>query len=300
MASGRGVLRVAAAVGIPAVFVVAIAAVVLAVGSGHDAQPVARAPHPRTARTPAPRVHVRREEHVRARMPYSPLTALEPFRDELVKRLAAWREECAAADPSAPAPPGRVTYVDDGHRQGRLVDGKRDGLWIEWYAGGGRDESVYHAGVLDGPNVAWHPNGALRFAGSYRDGRMDGPWRAWHENGNVRCERSYVDGRIDGTYREYHPNGAVAEESQHSLGVQTGIERGYDADGHLRWEIPYAAGRREGRGVWYDAEGRLASEVTYRADKPHGAWIEYAADGSVRSREDYEDGRIVRADSEDD
>jgi hypothetical protein len=50
-------------------------------------------------------------------------------------------------------------------------DGKKDGLWKEWYE-----------------------NGQLRWEKNYKDGKLDGLARGWYKNGQLRWENNYKDG----------------------------------------------------------------------------------------------------------
>ena len=76
---------------------------------------------------------------------------------------------------------GKVT----GREQGRLKDGKRVGVWIE-YVGNGRvsKEVTYE----NGKKVIWvqykyHSTGQVRTKETYKDGKFDGPWVRYYDNG---------------------------------------------------------------------------------------------------------------------
>ena len=84
---------------------------------------------------------------------------------------------------------GKVTK---GREQGRLKNGKRVGVWVE-YDGSGRvsKEVTYE----NGKKVTWvqykyHSNGQLRTKETYKDGKFDGPWVNFNEDGTVDEERT--------------------------------------------------------------------------------------------------------------
>ena len=55
--------------------------------------------------------------------------------------------------------------------KGKIEDGKRDGIWTEWYK-----------------------NGKIRLEGNYKDGRQHGKWTFRNENGQIKEEGNFKDG----------------------------------------------------------------------------------------------------------
>ena len=106
-----------------------------------------------------------------------------------------------------------VLYCDSGI-MGNIVDGKRDGLYKEWYwMGNLRIEAHYNKGQLEGYFKCWHENGQLSSEGNYHNGhRWDGFDRSWYENGQLSYESFYKDGLLDGLSKGWYPDGRLWEE----------------------------------------------------------------------------------------
>ena len=71
------------------------------------------------------------------------------------------------------------------------MDGRAEGLWVEWYE-----------------------SGVPRYLATWRGGKGEGAWTYFHETGEVR-ERSVVVGdRFDGPVEGWHANGRKAFEGR--------------------------------------------------------------------------------------
>ena len=81
--------------------------------------------------------------------------------------------------------------------EGSYVNGKQDGLWIEWNEDGQKQsEDNYKKGKFNGLRVGWHPNGQKAMEGTWRD---DNPYSKqiwWHSNGQKKSEAYYEKGKI--------------------------------------------------------------------------------------------------------
>ena len=106
-----------------------------------------------------------------------------------------------------------VLYCDSGI-MGNIVDGKRDGLYKEWYwMGNLRIEANYNKGSLQGYFRCWHENGNIAGEGNYHNGqRWDGIHRSWYENGQLSNERNFKDGLGHGLTKGWYPDGRLWQE----------------------------------------------------------------------------------------
>ena len=60
---------------------------------------------------------------------------------------------------------------------GEIKDGKREGLWVEyWMNGQLQSEGAYKDGRKEGLWVHHHANGQLDSKETWKDGKRDGPW----------------------------------------------------------------------------------------------------------------------------
>ena len=81
--------------------------------------------------------------------------------------------------------------------EGSYVNGKQDGLWIEWNEDGQKQsEDNYKKGKFNGLRVGWHPNGQKAMEGTWRDGNPYSKQIWWHSNGQKKSEAYYEKGKI--------------------------------------------------------------------------------------------------------
>ena len=72
---------------------------------------------------------------------------------------------------------------------GNLLNGKKDGPWIEWYENGNKKgEEKYKNGKAHGVWLTWHENNTLKLKGSFENGSAIGLRTEWYENGNKKKE----------------------------------------------------------------------------------------------------------------
>lgn len=98
---------------------------------------------------------------------------------------------------------------------GEMVDGKKHGYWITFYADGGkRSEGNYIRGKKDGLWINYHRNGNKSGEASFRDGKYEGACISYHENGNLRSKGAYpkhvgksYDGKKEGAFYNYEEDG---------------------------------------------------------------------------------------------
>lgn len=127
-------------------------------------------------------------------------------------------------------------------QRGRILNGKKDGIWETWSMAGGRESTeAFSAGIRNGAFSTWHPNGNTFEFGSYSNGRRHGEWCVWDDNGIPIGRLKYVDGTaMDGTYLEWHHVGVKLK-----------------AVGNLR------DGKRVGTWTFYDREGTTTEVIDY-------------------------------------
>ena len=98
---------------------------------------------------------------------------------------------------------------------GEMVDGKKHGYWITYYANGGkRSEGNYIHGKKDGLWIHYYKNGNISGEASFRDGKYEGACITYHENGNLRSKGAYpehvgksYDGKKEGAFYNYEEDG---------------------------------------------------------------------------------------------
>ena len=75
---------------------------------------------------------------------------------------------------------GKVT----GSFNGLIMNGKREGAWICYYAGG-----------------------QLHYKGNYKNGKMEGEWITYHRKGQLNSKGNYKNGKMEGAWVVYSGSG---------------------------------------------------------------------------------------------
>lgn len=91
--------------------------------------------------------------------------------------------------------------------QGRYANGRREGVWVQWYRGGGKwKEETFRRGVLDGATRLYHPTGRLATEGNFRKGLADGKWTFFDKHGRKTLDAVYRKGKKASTWTWYYPS----------------------------------------------------------------------------------------------
>jgi antitoxin component YwqK of YwqJK toxin-antitoxin module len=100
-------------------------------------------------------------------------------------------------------------------RDGEYVDGKKDGLWISYYANGNKmSEGRYALGKKEGVWIQYWQNGNKKSEGTFKNGVFTGLYTSYYENGKRRYQGYYneyqgvsADGWKDGPWYCYDEDG---------------------------------------------------------------------------------------------
>ena len=97
---------------------------------------------------------------------------------------------------------------------GNLKNGKKDGLWTEWYPNKRKLEETYKQGILDGSVSLFYKNGQREWRHTYNNGQFEGLWTFWYENGQKMKEGSFECGDSTGIWIWWNKNGHVKKEKK--------------------------------------------------------------------------------------
>ena len=76
-------------------------------------------------------------------------------------------------------------------------NGKKDGVFKEWYLNGEiKEVSLFKEGELHGRRICYWPNGVKRYHVNYVNGHMDGVYEEWDENGISKQTKIYYKGKL--------------------------------------------------------------------------------------------------------
>jgi hypothetical protein len=124
----------------------------------------------------------------------------------------------------APSPDGQCKIYDDANRlmlEGKLVDGKMDGIWTAWGSSGDRLAVLpYLSGVRNGRFQMWYgplgdpaARGRLKLEGSFDHGSLQGAVTRYFPTGSRRSIRIYENGVLTSA-RYWSPEGVELSPSE--------------------------------------------------------------------------------------
>lgn len=211
------------------------------------------------------------------------------------------------------------------HKEVPFKAGKEEGRGTE-YAADGRVVALltYGAGMLrrrdeinrmdrmglkQGPWKDFHPNGKVKWEGSYVDDQLQGVVKEYDALGNLKNLQKYDAGQLNPQAQEklmveikrsYHPNGKVASLGSYSKsGRKEGLFKEFAPDGSLVGAKIYAGdrllsqgrvndvGALEGPWVEYYATGEKRAEGSYKEGRRDGAWSFFHRSGKVEQKGNY-------------
>ncbi len=89
-----------------------------------------------------------------------------------------------------------------------VINGKTEGLWLEWY-----------------------PNGVLRYRAYWKNSLGNGRWEYFYPNGQLRSESFYINDIAQGIFKNYYKNGQLKTDATYMNGKKEGVEFIYDVNG---------------------------------------------------------------------
>jgi len=140
---------------------------------------------------------------------------------------------------------GKVT----GSFNGSITNGKREGAWICYYAGG-----------------------QLHYKGNYKNGKMEGEWITYHRKGQLNSKGNYKNGKREGEWVEFHDDGQLKCKSNHKNGKREGAWICCYDNGQLFLKGNYKNGKREGEWVEFHVDGQLGNKGNYKNGVKIGNW----------------------------
>ena len=97
--------------------------------------------------------------------------------------------------------------------QGRLKNGKEEGLWVKYHDNGQLwSKGEYKNGKKEGSWVLYWDNGQLHDTGEYKNGKKEGPWVAYWSNGGLYFRGDFKNGNREGPWVWYGENGDPWED----------------------------------------------------------------------------------------
>tara|TARA_B110000014_G_C20111590_1_gene585744 strand:- start:863 stop:1396 length:534 start_codon:yes stop_codon:yes gene_type:complete len=109
---------------------------------------------------------------------------------------------------------------------GKIKNGKKEGLWTEWYPNQRKLEEYFSDGVLDGSVSLYFKNGQREWRYTYNKGILDGRWTKWNKNGKKIIDGGFECGDSVGVWRWWNDMGELEKERKYKKrknGIKTGL-----------------------------------------------------------------------------
>ena len=101
------------------------------------------------------------------------------------------------------------------HRQGMLINGKKDGLWTEY----NNDNSIlciteYKNGINSGIEILFYDNGNICGIGNNKNGKKEGRWIIFQSSNfhKIASEEYYLNGKATGIWKKYDQFGFLRKD----------------------------------------------------------------------------------------
>lgn len=96
--------------------------------------------------------------------------------------------------------------------EGRYIDGKCEGVWIEYYPTGTKKaERSYKNDKLNGVSKLFYETGNVMSETSYLNGLPEGISKSYYPDLKLWTEYTWTNGRLNGEAKTYYPNGKLCE-----------------------------------------------------------------------------------------
>jgi len=134
--------------------------------------------------------------------------------------------------------------IVDGERINQYThDGKKIGIWEEYYNGQLMSKGLYKNGNRDGIWELYHDNGQLESKGLFKDDLKEGIWEFYHDNGQLYSKSSFNNGKQDGIWEYYYDNGQLEMRGLYKDDLKDGIWEEYYKNGQLESKSLYKNNR---------------------------------------------------------
>lgn len=158
------------------------------------------------------------------------------------------------------------------------------GLWAQPTTPNKTDD----AGKKQGEWSALHPNGNVRYKGSFKDDKPVGKFEYFDTYGNLIGEVTNAGDSADIVF--YHLNKKVMAEGKYYQQMRAGKWKFYDADGDISAQKFYAENKENGPARIYYKDGQVSRDCNYRNGVLHGQLKDFFPEGKPKYEAMYVDG----------
>lgn len=186
---------------------------------------------------------------------------------------------------------------------GKLVNSKKDSVWLEWYNNGYKKSKItFKDGLYHGKSYGWYENGNKDYEGEYNNGDgtdlgttgvpkngRTGQWIFYYESKQKLSESKFKNGKIDGVSTTWYENGQKESEGNFIEGKNEGVYSTWYENGQIKGKYNYKNGELNGKvNTWYEG-GEKFSEGEYVLGT--GGYISWYESGEKKLKENFIDGK---------
>jgi hypothetical protein len=126
--------------------------------------------------------------------------------------------------------------------QGNYLNGKREGIWSEFYPNGLlKSATSYINGIREGLYVELNQSGQMTKRFFYHNNIRHGEYKEFNYS-TVKEERMYNMGKLEGLVKVYYDGGKIMEEGAYQNGLRDGVSKWYDQNGNVTITYEYKKG----------------------------------------------------------
>jgi len=118
-------------------------------------------------------------------------------------------------------------------KMGRLKNGKKIGVWVEWHPDDRRLQETYSNGLLDGSVSLFYKNGQKEWRHTYNNGILEGNYTRWHQNGQRAIDGFFENGVPVGIWAWRDKEGNIIKKEafkKRTKGVLSGFTEYIDVE----------------------------------------------------------------------
>lgn len=199
--------------------------------------------------------------------------------------------------------------------EGKYIDGKREGVWINYDASGNKMEEVaYSNNLKNGFSNTFFNNEKKKSIVWFTNGKENSLYTEYFQNGNHSASGKFVNGKKEGEWMSYYPNNNLKERTFYCNGEQKGCTEQFDEWGRItskncfdEYDLPdqftgydttgfavYIQTFNKGNGecrTFYPTKNKK-SFSTYQNGKPDGEEIIYYPNGTKKEVSNYTNGLL--------
>ena len=152
---------------------------------------------------------------------------------------------------------------------------------------GGKLQSAFENGVLNGESRGFYENGQTHHIITFKNNLKDGVFKQFDENGHLLIQAVYQNNRLNGELITYYPNGQPSAKEIYKDDMLNGPKTTYYETGQLKSTVSYANNQHEGLAQTYYEDGTLQSEFHFHNNQREGVSKIYYPNGKVQFEMNY-------------